>query len=206
MKLILALFCAAFAQSAAAAYSYTYTNTFPTTVTYYSMGSFSGDTEVRQGTISFSALLDEKALPNTTYEYTDVIATAWNGLGIYSRNYITSLFPLQSITFQTDSNAMISDWQFTVAGGHFTMGSTNGFDAASYWINTAYEETGETSINGTWMEQQVTYEKKYYQGYWEGEYTVTPVSSVSLVPEPETYAMFLAGLGLIGFISKKTQS
>ena len=29
------------------------------------------------------------------------------------------------------------------------------------------------------------------------------VSSVTAVPEPETYAMFLAGLGLLGFVSRK---
>ncbi len=32
------------------------------------------------------------------------------------------------------------------------------------------------------------------------------VSAVAAVPEPETYAMFLAGLGLLGFVSKRKQA
>lgn len=39
----------------------------------------------------------------------------------------------------------------------------------------------------------------------DGMYSVSEVSvlGVSAVPEPETYAMFLAGLGLMGFMSRR---
>jgi len=36
--------------------------------------------------------------------------------------------------------------------------------------------------------------------------TVLGVKSVAAVPEPETYAMFLAGLGLLGFAAKRRKS
>ncbi|MEO7560525.1 MAG: PEP-CTERM sorting domain-containing protein [Nitrosospira sp.] len=37
-------------------------------------------------------------------------------------------------------------------------------------------------------------------------FTLTQTSTVAVIPNPETYAMLLAGLGLIGFIAKHKSS
>jgi len=43
-------------------------------------------------------------------------------------------------------------------------------------------------------------------GTYTGAFTVGRVAEVTPVPEPETYAMFLAGLGLLGFASRRRNS
>jgi hypothetical protein len=48
-----------------------------------------------------------------------------------------------------------------------------------------------------------------FQGGWSGYYNaaeITATESVSAVPEPESYAMFLSGIGLIGFMSKRRKT
>ncbi len=42
-------------------------------------------------------------------------------------------------------------------------------------------------------------------GFTYGAYTYTPQVLTAPVPEPETYAMLLAGLGAIGFMSRRRQ-
>jgi len=40
-------------------------------------------------------------------------------------------------------------------------------------------------------------------GQYFGNFTLAAPAPVAAIPEPETYAMFLAGLGLLGFASRK---
>jgi hypothetical protein len=42
------------------------------------------------------------------------------------------------------------------------------------------------------------------QGAFAGLYTIT--STLAPVPEPETYAMLLAGLGAVGFMARRRKS
>lgn len=58
--------------------------------------------------------------------------------------------------------------------------------AGSYSFNVLVATSGTTS------------------GEYFGNFTVAS-PSVAAVPEPETYAMFLAGLGLLGFVSRRRQ-
>ncbi|MEY8878010.1 MAG: FxDxF family PEP-CTERM protein [Leptothrix sp. (in: b-proteobacteria)] len=43
-------------------------------------------------------------------------------------------------------------------------------------------------------------------GYAYGNYTVTPGQIAAPVPEPETYAMMLAGLGALGFLGRRRKT
>jgi len=42
--------------------------------------------------------------------------------------------------------------------------------------------------------------------YPNQDYTFRTYTSVSAVPEPETYAMLLAGLGMLGFVGKRRKA
>lgn len=42
-------------------------------------------------------------------------------------------------------------------------------------------------------------------GTWRFDYVTVKGTAIAAVPEPETYAMFLAGLGLLGFASRRKQ-
>ena len=148
--------------------------------------------------ISFSVLLDNRISPDTTYEYTDVLATSFSSLS-RSGDYISSLTPLSYVTFQTNQSRIISDWSFYAGGGgHFTMGSNQGIDyVAEIGPYNGFDfEGGQTTANGHWLENRVTYKRS--EGYGDGDlFTVTPV------PEPKTYVMFLVGMGIIGFASRR---
>ena len=43
-------------------------------------------------------------------------------------------------------------------------------------------------------------------GAYVGSFTLGNPAQASAVPEPEAYSMFLAGLGLLGFVSRKRKS
>lgn len=43
-------------------------------------------------------------------------------------------------------------------------------------------------------------------GAYVGSYTIGNPAQAAAVPEPESYAMFLAGLGLLGFVSRKRKT
>ena len=57
-----------------------------------------------------------------------------------------------------------------------------------------------------WIVSGLTIGDKYWVGIgglWYGKSGEVSVLSTTAVPEPETYAMFLAGLGLIGVIARR---
>ncbi len=200
MKTIIALVFALLSNVASAAYTYTYTNVIPTVYTDTFPLFYGGEptTENRLRPISFSVLLDNRISPDTTYEYTDVLATSFSSLS-RSGYYISSVNPLSYVNLQTDNTGMINDWSFnTGGGGHFSMGSEQGIDYVSEIgpYNGFDFEEGQTTANGHWLENRVTYKRS--ESYFDGDlFTVTPV------PEPKTYVMFLVGVGIIGFASRR---
>jgi PEP-CTERM motif len=63
---------------------------------------------------------------------------------------------------------------------------------------TGYEFNGVLQIEGTFSTMNVAIgQPEYWHGFNVGS------ASVSAVPEPETYALMLAGLGLIGSIARR---
>jgi hypothetical protein len=64
------------------------------------------------------------------------------------------------------------------------------------------------SLSGTALAGTVgnTITLSNFQGNWAGLYNIgeiTVTAAVSAVPEPETYGMLLAGLGLVGFMTRR---
>jgi hypothetical protein len=62
--------------------------------------------------------------------------------------------------------------------------------------------------NGANLMQSVTINSYFGMEWLGGADTLkqTEISGVTLVPEPETYAMLLAGLGLVGFAARRKLS
>ena len=208
MKTLLALAFALLSNVASAAYTYTYTNTIPTVSTDTFPLFYGGEPTKVSGLrlISFSVLLDNMINPNTTYENTDVLAKSFqssNSIGGYyfSSGYASNLIPYFNATLQTDNNGMINDWSLNVGGGHFAMNSRPGLDRVSQFDVFNIEE-GETTVNGHWTEAKVNYTKNTGDNSDSGFnlYTVTPI------PEPKTYVMFLVGIGIIGFAVRRKRT
>lgn len=192
MRTILAFVLALITHAAPAAYTYTYTNSIFTVNHLF----IAGEELTEDGglhTISFSMLLDNKILPNTSYQFSDLLATSWKDIGGYSSSdtYLSILYPYTSVSFQTDGNGFISDWDLHVGAGNFSMISTRGHDLVSTNISVAYN-FGETSNIGSWKEQPVTYSPGADLTYY-----------VSPIPEPQSYGMLLLGLVVVSLVANK---
>ena len=71
------------------------------------------------------------------------------------------------------------------------------------------------AVNGSTMSLDFTITASSFEGYvphlkvdWDGSknnYNLVSTNMVAAVPEPETYAMFLAGLGAMGFVARRRQ-
>jgi len=71
------------------------------------------------------------------------------------------------------------------------------------------------AVNGSTMSLDFTITASSFEGYvphlkvdWNGSennYNLVSTNMVAAVPEPETYAMFLAGLGAMGFVARRRQ-
>ena len=71
------------------------------------------------------------------------------------------------------------------------------------------------AVNGSTMSLDFTVTASSFEGYvphlkvdWNGSennYNLVSTNMVAAVPEPETYAMFLAGLGAMGFVARRRQ-
>jgi hypothetical protein len=86
-----------------------------------------------------------------------------------------------------------------------------GTDTFANWVAMGLGN-GENRImvlsNGANLMQSVTINSYFGMEWLGGADTLkqTEISGVTLVPEPETYAMLLAGLGLVGFAARRKLS
>ena len=97
-----------------------------------------------------------------------------------------------SFVFQSGNIAILSE-----GSGHWGGGSLvqNGLTV------TGYEGNGLLKFTGTYTDISfVTPNYEYYYGATVG------AASIAAVPEPETYAMLLAGLGLVGAIARRRRA
>jgi len=88
---------------------------------------------------------------------------------------------LTGVVAGTDNGEVFVDFDNTVK--HFTFGSGATAGSFDFFVNDVSMTAGRTvAVTGT------------------------IVSSIAAIPEPETYALFLAGLGTIGFMARRRKS
>lgn len=98
-------------------------------------------------------------------------------------DYYSAVFAVSSV----DANGLPTNWNMAI---DFYYQPTGRSDSNIIWTNT-----GSDGVAG----QYAIYNEYFGQSLNNpGTWTVT-----SPVPEPETYAMMLAGLGMIGFVSRR---
>ena len=88
---------------------------------------------------------------------------------------------LTGVVAATDNGGVFIDFDNTVK--HFTFGSGDLVGSFDFFVNDVSVTAGRTvAVSGT------------------------IISTVAVIPEPETYALFLAGLGAIGFMARRRKS
>ncbi|UJP05228.1 MAG: FxDxF family PEP-CTERM protein [Nitrosomonas sp.] len=133
--------------------------------------------------MGFFALITSGATP-IDHIFTFSVANTYNGLWSSVTNDAPPVFDI--------SGGLVQLW---TSDGDGNYGATDAGD--SLVTSLAFDST---AVNQTFTIGPGNY---YYQvtgninGTLGGSYLLS--SSITLVPEPETYAMLLAGLGLIGF-------
>jgi hypothetical protein len=86
-------------------------------------------------------------------------------------------------------------------GGQKNVGLVNNLQSFVYWSGTAY---APSPASYAWYFNSFDGSQGYgYQGNEFYAWAVRPGDVAAPVPEPETYAMMLAGLGLLGFAAKR---
>jgi hypothetical protein len=93
-------------------------------------------------------------------------------------------------------------------------------DPGTYWLVASagkyndtqydwYEGTGTPGSNNYVNTMWLRYDKSGNPIGWEPSYLVTPAAfqiNAAPVPEPETYAMLLVGLGMLGWIGRRARA
>jgi hypothetical protein len=103
----------------------------------------------------------------------------------------------------------LSEFSLTVGDAHYTLSAVDmQFKAGGVYIGAVL--SGWTAMyagtNDFWMELDATntstfrYTSVLKESYWRGDDVKI---SVVPVPEPETYAMLIAGLGLMGVVARR---
>ena len=125
-----------------------------------------------------------------------------------------------SFVFSTDSLnskwTALKDFEMTVGDHHYSI-SDVGFGSYETWTIIGDLVTGYNGLGGgtndfymdlypSWSGPQIflTYTTASQPGFWMStSYSRTLTELTSAVPEPETYAMLLAGLGLMGLVARR---
>ena len=156
---------------------------------------------VALSTPSWGAIFEAAAGPGFTTEFITVsgsyltpMATAGSSVASYSvlstaagfstSGTISFAAPVTSFTFlwgSPDSYNSVTDGTVTVTGSAFSSGAGNNAESTLY---TFFDALGFTSL--TFSTTGVAFEL-----------------AVAAVPEPETVAMMLAGLGAVAFLSRR---
>jgi hypothetical protein len=147
---------------------------------------------------------------NGTTDYGYNISSQTSQLGyMYYQNLGLKGFYSPSGDYQPDfgvfGNGISGAFGLGVNGGQANVGLVNNLQSYGYWSGTAYAPlpTQATWYFGTHDGSQVGY---YNQNNALAVWPVRPATALDVaatVPEPESYAMFLAGLGLMGAFARR---
>jgi hypothetical protein len=85
----------------------------------------------------------------------------------------------------------------TILNSYFVNMQSGGQDHY-YWSGTEYAQHGAAWAVDTWGGYQGDWNRNFSFSVW----AVRPGDVTAAVPEPETYAMLLAGLGVLGFAAR----
>jgi PEP-CTERM motif len=152
------------------------------------LGTYEHGSPLVQGSVS---LIGGPTIPpSVTQSFTSVLLTKPVGLIDGVNNFYADSNPSTWGTLPSDSYNSPTD---TTGIGPVVnwMGATfSGLTAGTY----TYQISGMTAVNWNNINS--------FQSNWTGT-LIIPGTSVNPIPEPETYAMLLAGLGLLGFVARR---
>ena len=118
------------------------------------------------------------------------------GDGSFFVNYGPDASLTSPLTFHAGENGDIAKWD--VSWGRFYSGNTtNELDSFVFWNSYVKLEGSSTNLS-SWVGTPIS---RYNLGF-----NVFVPSEVSTVPESDKYAMFLAGLGLVGLIARRRRA
>ncbi len=154
------------------------------------MGTYDHGSPISQG--SMSLIFGPTVPPVVTQSFTSVLTTKPTGLvdgvnNFYADAHGSSMWGnLPSNSYSSATNLVglgpVVNW----------MGATfSGLTAGTY----TYQLTGMTSANWTNINS--------FANNWTGTLVIPESSVAAPIPEPETYAMLLAGLGLLGVAARR---
>lgn len=89
-----------------------------------------------------------------------------------------------------------------IQGGQANVGPVHNLQSSVYWSGTA-DARYPTSY--AWLFVTADGDQNFYSQNFEVHAWAVRPGDVAPIPEPETYAMFLAGLGLMGFMARRKQ-
>lgn len=145
------------------------------------------------------SLLTDGFTPANGTNWADATTVSWQGLGVFGGVEIDlgGSFIVSSITLSHDNNDL-----------YFLTYPNNTGGVGLVPFGPAYNSGGMNTSSMTFA-SPITVSKLSFFGFGgDGYYSLGEVTVMGVavpVPEPEGYAMFLAGLGLIGALARRRQ-
>jgi len=131
---------------------------------------------------------------------------------------IDRLERLASYVVDNDGNALSNTLQAALTGNFQSAAFqlavweiVNEGSASTFNVNSGdfYVTGGSSSARqqaNTWITNSQTWARTQVFSIWEGPNTTQDLAVFAPIPEPETYAMILAGLGLMGFVARRRRA
>jgi hypothetical protein len=128
----------------------------------------------------------------------------------------TRLEQLASYVVDSDANALTTTLQSALTGNlqsaAFQLAVweivNEGTSAALNVISGDFYVTGSsavTTLANQWLANSQGWATTQHLAVWDGPNTTQDLAVFAPIPEPQTFAMLLAGLGLMGFVARRRQ-